>query len=88
MIEYPTDEGVISAFASMQGLPDFTRFLQWLKNERDELAIRGMRAKLDDVQMTQGAFLALEELVRIIEDSRNVLQSRQVRRSKVKTRIP
>lgn len=89
MIEYPSDEGVVSAMASLKGNSDFIRITNWLIEERESVAHRAMTMSGTEVERMQGAYMAMKTLIKTIEDSREVLESRQERRrSRAKTRIP
>jgi hypothetical protein len=88
MIEYPSDESVISSMASLLGNHDFGRIVQWLKAERDNVAKRAMSMTGEGVERMQGAYLALDQFIGAVKDSRDVLESRQSRRQKTRTRIP
>jgi hypothetical protein len=87
MIEYPTDQDVLEAFASLSGDHAFNRIVLWLESERIALAERGMTAEAEGFQRLQGSYLAVKEFIKIAKDARTVIRNREERRRNPKTRV-
>lgn len=87
MIEYPTDNEVLEAFASLSGDHAFNRIILWLEAEKVNLAERGMGMEGTQVHRMQGSFMAVKEFLKIAKDARSVIQNRDDRRRQKRTRV-
>ena len=87
MIDYPDDK-VVESMARIRHDPDFKRIIEWLEAEGVSVAKRSMVMNDKDFVRMQGAYLAIDEILKVAKDAAAIIDAAHERKKRPRTHIP